>query len=45
MLSLGALVGYLFLKGQEMANIRKIVRGKQYGLSPQQIREMLITVN
>ncbi len=44
-LSLGALVGYLFLKGQEMANIRKIVRGKQYGLSPQQIREMLITVN
>ncbi len=44
-LSLGALVGYIFLKEEEVKNIRKIIRGRQYGLSTEQIKETLVTLN
>ncbi len=45
MMSIGAIAGFLFLKEEEMNNIRKIVRGKALGLSPERISEMLIFVN
>ena len=42
MMSIGAIVGYLFLKEEEMSNIRKISRGKALGLSDAQISQMLV---
>ena len=45
MMSVGAIAGFLFLKEEEMNNIRKIVRGKALGLSPERIAEMLVFVN
>ncbi|VVC00032.1 V-type ATP synthase subunit C [uncultured archaeon] len=44
MMSVGAIAGFLFLKEEEMNNIRKIVRGKALGLSPEKISEMLVLV-
>ncbi|MFA6489194.1 MAG: V-type ATPase subunit [Candidatus Micrarchaeia archaeon] len=44
MMSIGAIAGFLFLKEEEMNNIRKIVRGKALGLPPERIAEMLILV-
>lgn len=44
-MSIGAIVGFLFLKEEEMSNIQKIVRGKSLGLTPEKISEMLILVN
>ena len=44
MMSIGAIAGFLFLKEEEMNNIRKIVRGKALGLSPEKVSEMLILV-
>jgi V/A-type H+-transporting ATPase subunit C len=41
-LSPGALVGYLLLKENEVNNIRKIVRGKEFNLPPAKIKETLI---
>jgi V/A-type H+/Na+-transporting ATPase subunit C len=43
-MSVGALVGFLFLKEEEMANIQKIVRGKELGLPPEKISEMLVWI-
>ena len=43
-MSIGALVGFLFLKEEEMKNIHKIVRGKSLGLTPDRISEMLVLV-
>lgn len=45
MMSVGAIAGFLFLKEEEMHNIRKIVRGKALGLSPEKIEEMLVLVS
>ncbi|VVB58493.1 V-type ATP synthase subunit C [Candidatus Anstonella stagnisolia] len=42
MMSVGAIAGYLFLKEEEMNNIRKISRGKALGLSNEQITQMLV---
>jgi len=42
MMSVGAIAGYLFLKEEEMNNIRKISRGKALGLSNEQISQMLV---
>jgi len=44
MMSVGAIAGFLFLKEEEMNNIRKIVRGKALGLPPEKVAEMLILV-
>ncbi|MCX8197532.1 MAG: V-type ATPase subunit [Candidatus Micrarchaeota archaeon] len=44
MMSLGTIAGFLFLKEEEVNNIRKIVRGKALGLSPQQIEQMMVLV-
>jgi V/A-type H+-transporting ATPase subunit C len=44
MMSVGAIAGFLFLKEEEMNNIRKIVRGKALGLPPERISEMLVLV-
>ncbi len=43
-MSLGAIAGFLFLKEEEMKNIRKIVRGKSFGLPNERISEMLVLV-
>lgn len=42
MMSVGAIAGYLFLKEEEMNNIRKISRGKALGLTNEQISQMLV---
>jgi len=42
MMSIGAIVGFLFLKEGEMQNIQKIVRGKALGLPSERVAEMLI---
>lgn len=44
MMSIGAIVGFLFLKEEEMNNIRKIVRGKALSLPMEKIAEMLVLV-
>jgi len=44
MMSVGAIAGFLFLKEEEMNNIRKIVRGKALGLPAERIAEMLVLV-
>lgn len=44
MMSLGAIIGFLFLKEEEMNNIRKIVRGKALGLPMERTAEMLVLV-
>ncbi len=40
--SIATLAGFLFIKEEEMNNIRKIVRGKDYNLPPEEIRPMLV---
>jgi len=44
MMSIGAIAGFLFLKEEEMNNIRKIVRGKALGIPLERTAEMLILV-
>ncbi len=41
-LGLGAIVGALLLKENEMSNIRKIVRAKALGLGPDEISKMMV---
>jgi V/A-type H+-transporting ATPase subunit C len=41
-MSVGALVGLLFLKEEEMNNIRKIVRGRALGVPREEIAKMLV---
>ncbi|MBS3063440.1 MAG: V-type ATPase subunit [Candidatus Diapherotrites archaeon] len=41
-LSLGALVGFLYLKENEVNNVRKVIRAKEYRLPPAMAKEMLI---
>ncbi len=43
-LSLGAIVGILYLKEQEVSNIRKIIRAKEFGVPIERIKEMLVVV-
>jgi len=43
-MSIGAIVGFLFLKEEEMSNIQKIVRGKSLGLPADRVAEMLVFV-
>ena len=41
-LSLSAIVGFLFLKERETKNIRKIVRTKEFGFSAEEIRKLVV---
>jgi V/A-type H+-transporting ATPase subunit C len=41
-ISLSTLVGFLMIKEEEMNNLRKIARGKDYRLTPEEIRPMLV---
>jgi vacuolar-type H+-ATPase subunit C/Vma6 len=43
-LSPGTIVGYLYLKENEIMNIRKIVRGKEFGTPPEKIRETIVLI-
>lgn len=43
-MSVGALVGFLLLKEEEMNNVRKIVRMKQFGMPKERIKEMIVAV-
>lgn len=43
-LSIGAIAGFLFLKEEEAANIRKAVRAKEYSLPAEKIREMIVLI-
>ncbi len=43
-LSLGTLAGFLYLKEEEMNNIRKIVRAKEHGIDAERTRDMLIAM-
>ena len=40
--SIATIVGFLFIKEEEMNNLRKIVRGKDYHLTPEEIKPMLV---
>ena len=40
-LSLGVMVGFIFIMGDELRKIRKIVRGKEYNLGEDRLREMV----
>ena len=43
-LSLQAIAGFLLLKEEEINNIRKIARAKEFSLSPEKMKEMLVEV-
>jgi len=43
-LSLAAILGFIYLKEMEVGNIRKIVRGKEYGLPREKVEEMIYVV-
>jgi V/A-type H+/Na+-transporting ATPase subunit C len=38
-LSLGVIIGFLYIKEDELRTIRRIIRGIEYGLSPEAIKE------
>lgn len=44
MLSLKVLIGFLLLKEEEMNNLRKIAKGKEFKMSESEIRNMLVMV-
>jgi len=44
MMSIGTIAGFLFLKEEEMNNIRKVLRGRALGLPMEKIAEMLVIV-
>ncbi len=43
-LSIGAIAGFLFLKEEEVSNIRKITRAKEFNMPAEKIREMIVLV-
>ncbi|VVB99560.1 V-type ATP synthase subunit C [uncultured archaeon] len=43
-LSIGAIVGLVLLKEEEVSNIRKIVRAKEFSLPMEQLQEMIVQV-
>jgi V/A-type H+-transporting ATPase subunit C len=44
MLSVGVIIGFLLLKEEEVNNLRKIAKGKEFGMSEKDIRDMLVVV-
>ncbi len=43
-LSIGSIVGYLYLKESEISNIRKIARAKDYNLPKEKLMDMIVLV-
>jgi V/A-type H+-transporting ATPase subunit C len=43
-LSVGVVVGFLMLKEEEMNNLRKIAKGKEFRMPESEVREMLVVV-
>lgn len=43
-LSVSAIAGFLLVKEEEVNNIRKIVRAKEFGIAPEKLKEMLVAV-
>lgn len=43
-LSIGVVLGFLLLKEEELNNLRKIAKGKEYGIPEREIRDMLVIV-
>jgi V/A-type H+-transporting ATPase subunit C len=43
-LSVGAIASFIFLKEEEINNIRKIVRGMEFGLAREEIRAMVVPI-
>jgi len=43
-LSIGSLLGFLLLKEEELNNLRKISKGKEFNLSDEKVRETLVVV-
>lgn len=41
-LSIGVLIGFLLLKEEEVSNLRKIAKGKEFGMNDDQIKDMLV---
>jgi vacuolar-type H+-ATPase subunit C/Vma6 len=44
-LSVGAIASFIFLKEEEISNIRKIVRGIEFGIPRDEIREMVVPIS
>ncbi len=44
-LSIGSILCILLLKEEELHNLRKIAKGKEFGLPEREIKEMLVTVS
>ncbi len=44
MLSVGVIIGFMLLKEEEVANLRKIAKGKEFGIPEKDVREMLVIV-
>ncbi len=43
-LSAGVMIGFLLLKEEEVNNLRKIAKGKEFGMSEGEVRSTLVTV-
>ncbi len=43
-LSIGVILGFLFLKEEEMNNLRKIAKGKEFNMKESEVRETLVLV-
>ena len=43
-LSIGVIVGFLLLKEEEINNLRKIAKAKEFGIAESEVREMLVVV-
>ncbi len=43
-LSIGVILGILLLKEEETNNLRKIAKGKEFGISEKEVRDMLVIV-
>lgn len=41
-LSLGVIIGFLLIKEEEVNNLRKIAKGKEYGLTENEIRSIIV---
>ncbi len=43
-LSIGVLLGFILLKEEELNNLRKIAKAKEFGMPEQEVRKMLVAV-
>jgi V/A-type H+-transporting ATPase subunit C len=44
MLSVGVIIGFMLLKEEEVSNLRKIAKGKEFGIPEKDVRDMLVVV-